>query len=322
MSEETGKKIKVSACIITYNHENFIAEAIEGALSQKLDYSYEIVVAEDYSKDKTREIVIDYQKKYPDRIRAILNEKNIGMTPNWVSAVKACRGEYIAVCDGDDCWTNPRKLQIQIDELEKRPGCGASFHPALVKYMDGKEQDYVKSHYGNNIRIFDTKKALLVGGSFCPVASLVFHRKVADDLLKFDQNLGGANNDYMLGIFGSLRDGLLYVPQCMAVYRFRTAGSWTDRNKSFEKALQHASKITKLLDKLNEYLGYKYNKEIKYKITLENYTLWRRFIKINKKDFDNYGYMKKQVYGLRMEKKILVKIIFSSVIKKVKNIFK
>lgn len=111
----------VSVWMITYNHEKYISQALDGILMQKTNFNYEIVIGEDCSTDRTREICIEYQKKYPDKIKLLLNEKNIGVTPNFIQTLKACKGKYIALCEGDDYWTDSYKLQKQVDFLEANP---------------------------------------------------------------------------------------------------------------------------------------------------------------------------------------------------------
>ena len=101
--------------MITYNHEKFIAEAIEGVVMQKTNFQFELVIGEDCSTDNTRAICIEYQKKYPDIIRLRLPETNQGMMLNWINNINSGRGKYIALCDGDDYWTDPYKLQKQVD---------------------------------------------------------------------------------------------------------------------------------------------------------------------------------------------------------------
>lgn len=110
--------IKISACIITYNHEAYIKECLEGAISQKLNCEYEIVIGEDFSSDATLEICKEYANKYPNLIRLLPREKNLGMIGNWIQTLKDCKGKYIALCEGDDYWTDPLKLQKQVDFLE------------------------------------------------------------------------------------------------------------------------------------------------------------------------------------------------------------
>jgi Glycosyltransferases involved in cell wall biogenesis len=100
----------VSVCCITYNHEPYIAQAIEGMLMQKTDLPIELIIGEDCSTNRTRELVVDYQKKHPDIIRESTSEKNVGMHKNGQRMGKACRGEYIALCEGDDYWIELLKL--------------------------------------------------------------------------------------------------------------------------------------------------------------------------------------------------------------------
>jgi glycosyltransferase involved in cell wall biosynthesis len=114
----------VSVQMITYNHKPYIAQAIEGVLQQKTDFPVELVIGEDCSTDGTREIVLEYQKKNPDIIRVVTSDHNVGAHGNWYRVPKACRGKYIAFCEGDDYWHNPQKLQKQIDYLEAHPEVG------------------------------------------------------------------------------------------------------------------------------------------------------------------------------------------------------
>lgn len=110
--------ILVNVCIITYNQEKYIAQTIESVLSQRAAFSYLLVIGEDCSTDKTREICIAYKDKYPERIKLILHDKNIGANRNFIDTLNNCQGEYIALCEGDDYWTDPDKLQKQVDFLE------------------------------------------------------------------------------------------------------------------------------------------------------------------------------------------------------------
>ena len=132
-----GSTMKVSVHMITYNHEKFIAQAIESALMQQVDFDYEIVIGEDCSTDRTREIVVAYQQRHPDKIRLLLHEQNVGVSLNDIRVYRACRGEYVAWLEGDDYWTSPHKLQKQADFLDSHPACSACFHPVTVFFEDG-----------------------------------------------------------------------------------------------------------------------------------------------------------------------------------------
>jgi len=109
----------VSINCLTYNHENFIATTINSFLIQKVSFPFEIIIGEDCSTDNTLKIANQYQAKYPNIIRVLSNEKNLGAYQNGVNVLKASLGKYIALCEGDDYWTDPLKLQKQVDFLEQ-----------------------------------------------------------------------------------------------------------------------------------------------------------------------------------------------------------
>ena len=108
----------VSVCMITYNHERYLAEAIEGVIRQQTSFPVELIIGEDCSKDRTREIAFEYQRRFPETIRLITSKRNIGMQQNYHRVIMAARGKFIAFCEGDDFWHVPDKLQQQIQFLE------------------------------------------------------------------------------------------------------------------------------------------------------------------------------------------------------------
>ncbi len=114
----------VSVHMITYNHESYIAQAIEGVLAQKTTFPFELVIGEDCSTDGTRRVALEYQRKHPQIIHLLPSEKNLGLMVNAYRTDKACRGKYIAYCEGDDFWQRTDKLQLQVDFLESHPEVG------------------------------------------------------------------------------------------------------------------------------------------------------------------------------------------------------
>jgi glycosyltransferase involved in cell wall biosynthesis len=125
MLRSYASPIKVSVAMITYNHERYIAKALDNVLSQSTNFDYEVIIGEDFSTDNTRSIIIDYQKRYPDKFQLLLNDKNIGMHKNTAQVLRACRGQYVALLEGDDYWTSTHKLQLQVDFLDRHPECVA-----------------------------------------------------------------------------------------------------------------------------------------------------------------------------------------------------
>jgi glycosyltransferase involved in cell wall biosynthesis len=130
----------LSVCLITYNHAIFINQAIEGVLMQKVDFSWEIIIADDCSTDGTRDTLINYQKKYPHLIKLILQEKNVGAAKNWQDLITKSKSKYIAYLEGDDYWTSPLKLQKQMDIFHRHPDtilCGTR-----AKIWDENKQEF------------------------------------------------------------------------------------------------------------------------------------------------------------------------------------
>ncbi len=119
-----AKQPVVSVKMFTYNHEPYIAKAIEGVLMQETNFPIELVIGEDCSTDRTREIVLEYQRKHPDIIRVLLWDKNVGPRKNALKLNELLRGKYVAFCEGDDYWTHPKKLQMQVDIMEANPDIG------------------------------------------------------------------------------------------------------------------------------------------------------------------------------------------------------
>ncbi|MBX2966275.1 MAG: glycosyltransferase [Cyclobacteriaceae bacterium] len=108
--------------MLAYNHEHYIAQAIQSILDQKTDLDYELVIGEDCSTDNTRVIINDFKDRYPDKINVIENTTNVGMHENFLRTLFSCRGKYLCLCEGDDYWINPDKLNLQYQFLESNPG--------------------------------------------------------------------------------------------------------------------------------------------------------------------------------------------------------
>ena len=117
----------VSVCMTTYNHEAYLAQAIEGVLAQQTPFEVELVIGEDCSTDNTRALCESYAARYPERIRLIVSERNVGWRANYRRTFEACRGKYVAYCDGDDWWCDPQKLAQQVELLESDPTCGMCY---------------------------------------------------------------------------------------------------------------------------------------------------------------------------------------------------
>ena len=146
--EKLCKHPVVSVHMITYNHEHYIRRAIEGVMMQKTDFDFELVIGEDCSQDKTREICFECQKKYPDKIRVLWWHENVSkFGGNDRRVTTRCRGEFIAFCEGDDWWIDETKLQKQVNAMRKYPEVGLCFTDGYSRSLSG---DWEKSWHDYN----------------------------------------------------------------------------------------------------------------------------------------------------------------------------
>ena len=181
---EILEKPTVSVCMVTYNHEKYIAQAIEGVMTQETNFKIELVIGEDSSTDRTRKICLEYKNKFPHIIKLRLQEKNLGMMKNFYDSLSSCTGDYIAICEGDDYWTDPYKLQKQIDFLEENPEYGLCYGNTLLNYNDKKICKFNRQNYVvKNIERFGFPKVLF---KLNPIrtCTVVFRRPLFEDYKK------------------------------------------------------------------------------------------------------------------------------------------
>jgi glycosyltransferase involved in cell wall biosynthesis len=165
----------VSVCMITYNHEMFIREAIEGVLMQEVEFEVEFIIADDSSPDFTEEIVKDLIKNHPKGhwIKYSKHPKNKGMMGNFIWALAQCAGKYIALCEGDDYWIDPLKLEKQVNFLEKNIEYIGTYHDCKILNEEGKlVDDFItkKNFHSDRSGLFD----IAVYGNFIHTPSFVF----------------------------------------------------------------------------------------------------------------------------------------------------
>jgi len=122
-AENCGKKVLISVVIPSYNRADTVGQTIDSIIEQEVDADIEIIIGDDCSTDNAREVLADYQKRFPKIIKLLLYEHNIGLGANWATCIKACKGKYICNCDNDDYWHNKKKLQLQLDYMESHPDC-------------------------------------------------------------------------------------------------------------------------------------------------------------------------------------------------------
>lgn len=212
------QKDLVSVVMITYNHEKFIREAIEGVLMQQCNYPIELIIADDCLPDNTK-VVVESFKSHPNYhwIKYTKHIENKGMMPNFMWAMEQAQCKYIALCEGDDYWTDPYKLQKQVDFLEANPEYVLCFHPVKVLQLDGQFiPDPIEERFLKITNFPIQKKDLLNIGNFIHTPSVVFRNVIHELPEMFQLSPVG---DYLLyiilgdyGFFKRLNDE-------MAVYR-------------------------------------------------------------------------------------------------------
>lgn len=218
----------ISVWVITYNHAGFIGQCLDSILNQVTEFTYEICLGEDDSNDGTREICQEYAKRYPETIRLFLRDRNdpkrSGCNGAWqfnfIETFRACRGEFIAACDGDDFWVDPYKLQKQVDYLKRHPECSGCFHKISKVDASG---NYLIADAG-----YPAKKQksysldyLLRYSNFSPMLSVVFrnHPNVAPDWIRkapFGDMIIHAGN-LLHGDYG-------FIDSVMGGYRIHSGG--------------------------------------------------------------------------------------------------
>lgn len=208
----------VSIVMIAYNVEKYIEVAIESVLSQKVNFSYELVIGEDCSIDNTRQIALQYESKYPDKIKVIQHHKNHGLTPNCVATHNACTGKYIALLDSDDYWTNKHKLQRQIDFLENNKeyaGCG---HQSMKIYED---MSLDPSLFGEEMNRDYCLNDMITHRKF-HTSSFVYRKEIWDKTGGIPLNISSNERAIypMVAIFGKI----YYMKENMCIYRLSGLG--------------------------------------------------------------------------------------------------
>jgi len=132
-------KPKVSILCITYKHESFIRDTLNAFITQETDFPFEILIGDDASPDKTGEIVAEYANLFPAKIIPVLRKKNIGALRNLNHLISIADGDYFAYCEGDDYWSDNKKLQKQADFLDENPDCTLCFHPVHQVFVDNSQ---------------------------------------------------------------------------------------------------------------------------------------------------------------------------------------
>jgi hypothetical protein len=213
---------KVSVLVVTYNHERFIERAVRSALSQQADFEYEIIIGEDCSTDGTRAALARLNAEFPGRLKLLLRERNLGPQRNFQGAYTECRGDYVAVLDGDDYWTDPSKLRKQAAVLDGNPGCTLCYH--LTRFVSADEEPTGYIHPAATTPVQPTINDLFQSNLISPCSAML--RRAAVPELP-DWMLSVVPGDWPLFLLAADAGRLLRLDEVMADYRIHSGGTWS-----------------------------------------------------------------------------------------------
>jgi glycosyltransferase involved in cell wall biosynthesis len=248
---------KVSVLITTYNQEKYVTQAVESALRQQADFPFEIVIGDDCSTDHTRDILKALSKSHPERIRLWLRDQKGEGLPgkiNFVETLKACQGQFIALLDGDDYWTDVQKLQKQVNFLDGHSDYAFCFHNAGI-VREGETPDPAKRFCAPDQKQTSTLEDL-TRGNFIFAGSVMFRRGLFGEFP--DWFYTALTGDWLLHLFNAQHGKIGYLDEVMAVYRVHAGSSWSSNSPRLRLTDQ-----IDLLDKINAHLEFKYDKTIK-----------------------------------------------------------
>jgi glycosyltransferase involved in cell wall biosynthesis len=237
---------EISVCIVTYNQERYIRQCVESALAQDVTVSFEIVIGDDCSEDATRAILTDLQAQYPDKIRLLLHEKNLGNRGgnNFLKLLQSSRGRYLATLDGDDYWTDPGKLRKQYEALEAQPDFAVCFHGVRAIHAEDDREIY---------RLPGPPEPLLTVEDICRnnyihTNACFFRNVLGEDLEAWLKEL--PFQDWALHIYLSRFGKVRYLDEVMSVWRVHPSGNWN--GVSAEKQI---ADVVKVLTHCDEMMG-------------------------------------------------------------------
>jgi len=244
-TNNSGQAI-VSICMITYNHELFIKDAIEGVLMQQTSFPKKLIIGEDCSSDNTRSICEEYQKRFPHIIELLPSNRNIGMTANFIRTLQACKGKYIAICEGDDYWNDPNKIQKQVDFLDKNEDYILCHHDAIVYEESGR--GLTNDRIMNLDSEIDHTTEDLVALNRVSTLTVVFRNNFIKEYP--DYFFSFITADWPLWIMLSKYGKLKYLPFIGSVYRVH--------NNSVTSIKRASNIITRRKNMIRFYNGYVY----------------------------------------------------------------
>lgn len=273
MKNTDTNKPKISIVCNTFNHEKYIAQALESFLMQETDVPFEILVHDDASTDSTADIIREYESKYPDIVKPLYQTENqyskgVSITPE--IQIKRAQGEYIAFCEGDDYWTDKSKLQTQYDFMQRNEQYSICCHAYSMVDKDGNtlEERFDLESDG----VVPMKK--LIGNQLeVPHYATMFAR--AQCLQGFERTfLGSRCSDMIIRLYCASQKDIYYLSKNMSAYRRFTENSWTVRViNDKERFISGQKRVISFLKQYDQYTGFKYSDIISKEITQREFNI-------------------------------------------------
>jgi|WetSurMetagenome_2_1015567.scaffolds.fasta_scaffold73041_3 glycosyltransferase involved in cell wall biosynthesis len=247
----------VSIYTLTYNHAPYIRRCIEGVLMQKTTFPYEMIIGEDFSTDGTREIVMEYAQKYPNIIRVITSESNVGLNVNAWRTFSACQGEFIAFCEGDDYWIDPLKLQKQYEAIVKYDALLVVHGSFMVFYRDGKIAYDPKIRKAQDGSGFLYLEHIFAHRTTFHTSSLFLRAHLVGKMPDWFSKMPVA--DFPMKVICAQMGKIYYIDEIMSVYQKGVEGSFTDRVVASESQEAEREKGELMMySYLDDYTGSQY----------------------------------------------------------------
>ena len=258
------KTPKISVVVTAYNHEKYIAQCLDSILIQKGAFDLEVILGDDCSADKTRQIMQEYTERHPDIFILLPPNANMGVTKNIKRCLDACSGDYIAFCEGDDYWIDRYKLQKQMEFLESHPGYSLCFNAIMLyyenekKYVPHTEQLMLNK---DTLTIEDLIKTNVIGNFSCCMYRTDTVRKLPDELFDI------CTWDWMFNMACSRLGKIGFIRDWMSVYRIRPHGAWSGKSYTDQRQIMVAA-----IDSYNQFFNYEYHEQfcrLKNKILIQ-----------------------------------------------------
>jgi glycosyltransferase involved in cell wall biosynthesis len=284
----TEHRPDISIAVIAYNHERFIGDTFRGIAMQQFSGTIEVVIGDDCSPDRTRELARTFAEQHPN-VQLLFNERNLGMVGNWTATIDACTGRYIAICEGDDYWTDPLKLQRQYDLMEQHPKHSMCWHPVDV-VEEGIQRPYP---YAEGKEVADVHD--IIRSHFMPTCSLMFRNGLIHAWPKWIRKV--MSMDIALELMLAMHGTAARIDTVMAAYRQHPGGI----SKTPEYAVLGALRLLFLLKKFNAYSRGAYDSIVRSVIAEISARELRFMLAADLRDIQlHWAFLKYRLYGMRV----------------------